>query len=128
MHRVILLELAQDFRGPLLRPETADKVAARILGSKGNGGSHRLDTGSNMRKTELRGKARLRAEIVEAKEGLHKLGMISDDELARTTSRMLGNRPRVAERMEDLDSEALEAIAKAEVPAQFAELDKIDLG
>ena len=80
-----------------------------------------------MRKTELRGKARLRAEIVEAKEGLHKLGMISDDELARTTSRMLGKRTRVAERMEDLDSETLEAIAQAEVPAQFAYLDALDL-
>jgi prevent-host-death family protein len=34
---------------------------------------------------------------------------------------------RVAERMEDLDEETLEAIAKAEVPAQFAYLDEIDL-
>lgn len=34
---------------------------------------------------------------------------------------------RVAERMEDLDDEALKAIAAAEVPAQFAYLDEIDL-
>lgn len=34
---------------------------------------------------------------------------------------------RVVERMEDLDDEALKAIAAAEVPAQFAYLDEIDL-
>lgn len=78
-------------------------------------------------KTKLRSKERLRAEIVEAKEGLHKLGTISDDELARITNKMLSKRTRVAERMEDLDSEMLEAIAKAEVPARFAYLDDLDL-
>lgn len=30
-----LLEMAQDFRGTLLRPETADKITMRILGGKG---------------------------------------------------------------------------------------------
>jgi prevent-host-death family protein len=35
---------------------------------------------------------------------------------------------RVARRMEDLDDETLRAIASAEVPAQFAYLDKLDLG
>jgi len=39
---------------------------------------------------ELRGKARLRAEIVEATRGLHKIGAVSDDELKKTTMRMLG--------------------------------------
>lgn len=39
---------------------------------------------------ELRGKARLRAEIVEMTEGLNRLGMISDDELQMTTLKMLG--------------------------------------
>ncbi len=34
---------------------------------------------------------------------------------------------RVARRMEDLDDEALKAIAAAEVPAQFAYLDNIGL-
>lgn len=34
---------------------------------------------------------------------------------------------RVARRMEDLDDEALKAIAAAEVPAQFAYLDNISL-
>lgn len=37
-----------------------------------------------------KGKARLRAEIVEMTEGLHRLGMVGDDELAMTTIRMLG--------------------------------------
>ena len=41
-------------------------------------------------KTELKGKARLRSEIVEMKRDLHALGMCSDDELAQTTLRMLG--------------------------------------
>ena len=34
------------------------------------------------------GKARLRAEIVEAMRGLHKIGAVSEAELAKTTSRM----------------------------------------
>ncbi len=41
-------------------------------------------------KGELRGKARIRAEIVEAMRGLHKIGAISDEELEKTTLRMLG--------------------------------------
>jgi putative transcriptional regulator len=41
-------------------------------------------------KGELRGKARVRAEIVEAARGLHKIGVVSDDELKKTTMRMLG--------------------------------------
>lgn len=36
------------------------------------------------------GRARLRNEIVEMTQGLHRLGMVSDGELARTTLRMLG--------------------------------------
>ena len=37
-----------------------------------------------------RGKARLRSEIVEMAQGLHSLGMVSDDALQQTTMRMLG--------------------------------------
>jgi putative transcriptional regulator len=40
-------------------------------------------------KTTPRGKARLRAEIVEAMRGLHKIGAVSDVELQKTTMRML---------------------------------------
>jgi putative transcriptional regulator len=42
------------------------------------------------RKKELRGKARLRAEIVEISRVLHKVGAVSDEELEQTTLRMLG--------------------------------------
>ena len=35
-------------------------------------------------KTALRGKARMRSEIVEAMRGLHKIGAISDAELENT--------------------------------------------
>jgi putative transcriptional regulator len=41
-------------------------------------------------KGALRGKARMRAEIVEISRGLHKIGAISDAELKKTTLRMLG--------------------------------------
>lgn len=41
-------------------------------------------------KSELRGKARVRAEIVEISRGLHKIGAISIAELEKTTLRMLG--------------------------------------
>ena len=41
-------------------------------------------------KGELRGKARLRSEIVEISRGLHKIGAISDADLEKTTLRMLG--------------------------------------
>src|SRR5437867_136967 len=46
----------------------------------------------------LEGKARMRAEIVEAMQGLNKLGMVSDGELEKTTLRMLGRAalPKVA--------------------------------
>ena len=39
---------------------------------------------------ELRGKARMRAEIVEAKRGLHKIGAVSTADLEKTTLAMLG--------------------------------------
>ena len=47
---------------------------------------------SSRRKTtkEPRGKARMRAEIVEAMRGLHKIGVVGDVELHMTTLRMLG--------------------------------------
>ena len=49
-------------------------------------------------KGALRGKARLRSEIVEISRGLHKIGAISDAELEKTTLRMLGRDalPKVA--------------------------------
>jgi len=49
-------------------------------------------------KGALRGKARMRAEIVEISRGLNKIGAISDAELEKTTLRMLGRDalPKVA--------------------------------
>jgi len=44
----------------------------------------------NRAKAELRGKARMRAEIVEAMQGLHKIGAVTDEELEMTTLKMLG--------------------------------------
>jgi hypothetical protein len=41
-------------------------------------------------KTELKGKARLRSEIVEAMSDLHRAGLVSDAKLRKTTLRMLG--------------------------------------
>ena len=43
-------------------------------------------------KKELRGKTRMRAEIVEAVRGLHKVGAIGNDELQKTTMKMLGRK------------------------------------
>ena len=40
-------------------------------------------------KAELPGKTRLRSEIVEAMRGLHKIGAVNDDDLEKTTVRML---------------------------------------
>jgi putative transcriptional regulator len=45
---------------------------------------------TNRAKGELKGKARMRSEIVEATQGLHKIGAISDAELKKSTLRMLG--------------------------------------
>ena len=39
---------------------------------------------------ELRGKARLRAEIVEMAQTLHEIGVVNDEDLARTSRAMLG--------------------------------------
>jgi putative transcriptional regulator len=47
-------------------------------------------TKRNKGKGELRGKARLRGEIVDAMRGLHKIGAVSEDELQKTTLKMLG--------------------------------------
>jgi putative transcriptional regulator len=41
-------------------------------------------------RTAPRGKARMRTEIVEAMRGLHKIGAVSDGQVAKTTLRMLG--------------------------------------
>jgi putative transcriptional regulator len=47
-------------------------------------------TNKSKPKGELKGKARMRAEIVEAMRGLHKVGAIGAAELEKTTLRMLG--------------------------------------
>jgi putative transcriptional regulator len=41
-------------------------------------------------KGELRGKARMRAEIVDISRALHKVGAVNDAEFGKTTLRMLG--------------------------------------
>jgi putative transcriptional regulator len=41
-------------------------------------------------KRELRGKARLRAEIVEISRAMHRAGLVDDAELEQTTIKMLG--------------------------------------
>jgi putative transcriptional regulator len=41
-------------------------------------------------KGELRGKARLRAEIVEISRAMHRAGLVDDVELEQTTIKMLG--------------------------------------
>src|SRR5262245_55313026 len=41
-------------------------------------------------KADVRGKAPMRREIVEAMRGLHRIGAASDDEVAKTTLKMLG--------------------------------------
>ncbi len=41
-------------------------------------------------KAGLKGKTRLRSEIVEAMQGLNKIGAVSDADLAKTTLRLLG--------------------------------------
>jgi putative transcriptional regulator len=38
----------------------------------------------------LKGRSRMRSEIVEAMRGLHKIGAVNDAELDKTTLRMLG--------------------------------------
>lgn len=50
-------------------------------------------------KGALKGKARIRAEIVETMQGLRKIGAITDAELEKTTMRMLGRDalPKVAD-------------------------------
>ena len=71
----------------------------------------------------VRNKSRLRAEIAEAMRGLHAIGAASDEQLARAEA--LGG--RTARRFEDLDAETLAALAAAEVPAEFAHLDALNL-
>ena len=55
-------------------------------------------TRTSKAKGELTGGTRLRAEIVEMTQGLHRLGMANDDELEQMTLRMLGRHalPKVA--------------------------------
>jgi len=44
----------------------------------------------NKARSELKGRVRLRSEIVEAMQGLHRIGAVGDAELEKTTLRMLG--------------------------------------
>jgi putative transcriptional regulator len=50
-------------------------------------------------KAALKGKVRLLSEIVEAMQGLHRIGAVSDAALAKTTLRMFGRDalPKVAD-------------------------------
>ena len=50
-------------------------------------------------RSALKGKARMRSEIVEAMRGLNRIGAVSDAELEKTTLRMLGRDalPKVAD-------------------------------
>ena len=41
-------------------------------------------------KAELRGKAKLRADLVELTHDMHRVGLVDDAELERTTLKMLG--------------------------------------
>ncbi len=52
----------------------------------------------NRSKPQLRGNTRMRAEIVEATQGLHKIGVVSGEELEMTTLKMLGKdaMPKIA--------------------------------
>jgi putative transcriptional regulator len=61
---------------------------------------------------ELRGNARLRAEIVEMTQTLHEVGVVSDEELVRTTKAMLGRdlQPRVP----DMSPEEIVALRNTE--------------
>ncbi len=55
----------------------------------------------------VKGRARLRAEIVEIAQSLNRVGIVSDDELRLTTIRMLGR-----DALPKVESLAPEAIAK----------------
>jgi putative transcriptional regulator len=62
----------------------------------------------------LKGKARMRSEIVEAMRGLHKVGAVGDAELEKTTLRMLGR--AALPKVEDLSpSEIVEVRERAGV-------------
>jgi putative transcriptional regulator len=65
-------------------------------------------------KGELKGKARMRSEIIEAMRGLHKIGAVGDAELEKTTLRMLGR--DALPKVEDLSaSEIVEVRERAGV-------------
>jgi hypothetical protein len=50
-------------------------------------------TKKNRARRELKGKARLRAEIVEISRTLHKLGAIGSDDLEKTTLSAVSTEP-----------------------------------
>jgi hypothetical protein len=50
---------------------------------------------SKTRKANGHGKSRIRAAIVEISRALHRVGAVTDGELANTTLKMLGKSPKV---------------------------------
>ena len=69
-------------------------------------------TASRDTSDNLRGKARLRAEIVEMTETLHQIGVVSDDDLARTTQLMAGR--AAAPRSTSMTPEEIVALRRTE--------------
>jgi len=51
-----------------------------------------LATRRRKARKELSGKVRLRSEIMEAMRGLHKIGAVSDEDLEKTTVKMLAEK------------------------------------
>ena len=67
-------------------------------------------------KGELKGKARIRAEIVEGSRALHKVGAISTAELGKTTLRMLG--PKAARELDAMTPREIVAVREKEKVSQ----------
>jgi putative transcriptional regulator len=61
---------------------------------------------------ELRGNARLRAEIVEMTQTLHEVGAVSDEELVQTAKALLG--PNAQSRVPEMSPEEIVALRKTE--------------
>ena len=66
---------------------------------------------ANKRPAVLRGKARLRCEIVEMTRTLHKVGAVSGEELERTILQMLGREALARKRRGAAPSVAKKRIA-----------------
>jgi len=61
---------------------------------------------------ELRGNARLRAEIVEMTQTLHEVGVVSDEELVQTTKAVLGRNAQ--SRVPDMSPEEIITLRKTQ--------------